>query len=94
MPARILAVSLSEVTTLGCETTSPLPVDSIADSCRSRITLSVTKPTPKPEVLANAPKSTKGVGDPSSFTGRVQLPANGPQVNSSLSSMPILPSLP
>ncbi len=60
MPLRIFAVSLSDVTTLGCETISPLPVFSMAESSRSSSTLSVMKAMPIPEVLAEVPKSTNG----------------------------------
>ncbi len=60
VPLRIFAVSLSEVTTLGCETISPLPVFSIAVSSRSSSTLSVMKAMPSPEVLAAVPMSTNG----------------------------------
>ncbi|MNL25677.1 hypothetical protein D3C87_1471650 [compost metagenome] len=60
MPLRIFAVSLSDVTTLGCETISPLPVFSMAVSSRSSKTLSVMNAMPIPEVLLTAPKSTNG----------------------------------
>ncbi|MNG02874.1 hypothetical protein D3C84_859220 [compost metagenome] len=61
MPLRIFAVSLSDVTTLGCETISPFPVFSMAVSSRSSKTLSVMNAIPIPEVFAAAPKSTNGV---------------------------------
>ncbi|MNG18435.1 hypothetical protein D3C84_1025010 [compost metagenome] len=60
MPLRIFAVSLSEVTTLGCETISPLPVFSMAVNSRSSKTLSVMKAMPMPDVLLATPRSTNG----------------------------------
>ncbi|MNU96270.1 hypothetical protein D3C71_863000 [compost metagenome] len=60
MPLRIFAVSLSDVTTLGCETISPLPVFSMAVSSRSSKTLSVMNAMPIPEVLLATPMSTNG----------------------------------
>ena len=51
---------VSEVTTFGCETISPLPVFSIAVSSRSSSTLSVMNAMPIPEVLFTVPMSTNG----------------------------------
>src|SRR5690554_3184816 len=90
----IFAVSLSEVTTLGCEIISPFPLFSIADSCRSSIALLLTKPIPKPDVAAFAPRSTNGTGEPLLLVGKVQRPAKGPHANPSSSLIPKLPSLP
>jgi len=60
VPLRIFAVSLSEVTTFGWETISPLPVFSMAVSSRSSSTLSVMKAMPIPDVLPTVPMSTNG----------------------------------
>ncbi|MNN26380.1 hypothetical protein D3C81_1398830 [compost metagenome] len=51
---------MSEVTTFGCETISPLPVFSMAVSSRSSRTLSVIKAMPIPDVLPTVPMSTNG----------------------------------
>ncbi|MNR24440.1 hypothetical protein D3C85_1415180 [compost metagenome] len=58
VPLRILAVSLSAVTTLGCEMISPLPLFSMALSSRSSSTSPRSRPRPILPPTRSTPRST------------------------------------